>query len=88
MAKRLSTKRHMKNRALQTDTALKEFERRDLGGDIKAAGSAVIVRPQIMISIRLDPTLIKRLRERAARLGGGYQTLLKMIVTKHVDDEL
>ncbi|MBI3785009.1 MAG: hypothetical protein HY270_16585 [Deltaproteobacteria bacterium] len=78
----------MKNGAAKTDGTLKEFERRDLGGDIEAGGSAILVRPQMMTSIRLDPALIKRLRQRAARLGVGYQTLLKMIVTKHADDEL
>lgn len=88
MAKRSGTKRYVKNAASKTDATLKEFERRDLGGDIEAADSAIIVRPQVMTSIRLDPTLIKRLKQRAARLGVGYQTLLKMIVTKHADDEL
>lgn len=88
MVKRSATKRTMKNGAAKTDGTLKEFERRDLGGDIEAGGSAILVRPQMMTSIRLDPALIKRLRQRAARLGVGYQTLLKMIVTKHADDEL
>lgn len=88
MAKQLATKRNMKKGAAKTDATLKEFERRDLGGDIEAAGSAIVIRPQVMTSIRLDPALIKRLRQRAARLGVGYQTLLKMIVTKHADDEL
>ena len=88
MAKRSVTRRTMKNSPAKTDGTLKEFERRDLGGDIEAAGSAILVRPQVMTSIRLDPALIKRLRQRAARLGVGYQTLLKMIVTKHADDEL
>ena len=88
MAKRSGTKRYMKNAASKTDATLKEFERRDLGGDVEAAAAAVVVRPQVMTSIRLDPALIKRLKQRASRLGVGYQTLLKMIVTKHADDDL
>ena len=88
MAKRSSTKRYMKSAVSKTDGTLKEFERRDLGGDIEGAGSAIVVRPQVITSIRLDPALIKRLRQRAARLGVGYQTLLKMIVTRHAEDDL
>ena len=88
MAKRSSTKRYLKSAVAKTEATLKEFERRDLGGDIEGAGSAIVVRPQVMTSIRLDPALIKRLRQRAARLGVGYQTLLKMIVTRHAEDDL
>jgi len=88
MATRSRTKRRMKNATGKADVTLAEFERRDLADDIEAAGSAIVVRPQVMTSIRLDPALIMRLRQRAARLGVGYQTLLKMIVTKHADDDL
>ena len=89
MAKRLATKRHYrKNASSKRDRQLEEFERRDLGADIEASGAVMVIRPQVMTSIRLDPALIKRLKRRAERLGVGYQTLLKMIVTKYADDDL
>lgn len=43
--------------------------------------------PKTMISLRLDPSLIKRLKEEAEALGIGYQTLIGDILTKHVMPE-
>ncbi len=85
MRKRSARSRTMKNAASRGDSTLKEFETKDLGGDLAAA---TVVRPQVMTSIRLDTRLVEKLKQRAAGLGIGYQTLLKMIVTKHADDEL
>lgn len=41
-----------------------------------------------MTSIRLDPEIVQKLRQRADALGVGWQTVLKMIVTKYVDSDL
>jgi hypothetical protein len=78
----------MKNARGTRDAALREFEKRDLGGDIKAAGTAVIVRPQRPTSILLSDDLKAQLRRRGAELGVGYQTAAKMILAKYVNAKL
>lgn len=37
-------------------------------------------------SIVLDDDLVAKLRQKGARRGLGYQTMLKLIVREHVDD--
>ena len=88
MRKRSGTKTRIKNASARRDATLRELATKDLGDDPRASGAAVAVQPQRPTSILLSPSLIARLRARAARLGIGYQTLLKMIVTKHLDDDL
>ena len=39
-----------------------------------------------MVSIILDDDLVARLRQKGARRGRGYQTMLKLIVREHVDE--
>jgi predicted DNA binding CopG/RHH family protein len=41
-----------------------------------------------MTSLRLDPRLIDVLKKRADSLGIGWQTLMKMILTKYAKAEL
>ena len=41
-----------------------------------------------MTSIRLDPEIVRALKKRAGDLGVGWQTVLKMIVTRYVNSEL
>jgi predicted DNA binding CopG/RHH family protein len=41
-----------------------------------------------MTSIRLDPEIVEALKKRADTLGVGWQTVLKMIVTRYVSSEL
>jgi hypothetical protein len=77
-----------KSKAKRRHSTIEEFETRDLGDDIAAAGAAAVVHPQRPTSILLPPEMIAKLKARAGRLGIGYQTLLKMIVAKHIDDEL
>lgn len=43
---------------------------------------------QRMTSIRLDPAIVEILQERAEALGVGWQTVLKMIVTRYAKSEL
>ena len=82
-----SAKRAAKHARTGRDAALKEFEARDLGEEMRAAGTAVVVRPRATpTSIVIEPALIAELRARAARKGIGYQTLLKMIVREHIDE--
>ncbi len=69
------------------DAQLKEFERRDLGDDMRAAGTGVLVRPRARAtSIVLEPALIDALRRKGAKRGLGYQTMLKVIVREHLDE--
>lgn len=71
-----------------TDVQIREFERRDLGKDIASSKSAAVVRPrprQMPTSILLDPGVIEKLRLKAQKRGIGYQTMLKIIVSEHLD---
>ena len=69
------------------DAQVTEFERRDLGGDIRAARTARVLRRRSKpTSIVLDDDLVRRLRTKAAKRGLGYQTMLKMIVREHLDE--
>ncbi len=74
--------------ARRNDPALREFERRDLGADIKAAGTSVVVRAQRPTSILLNDDLKEALRRRGRELGVGYQTAAKMILAKYVNAKL
>jgi len=72
----------------KTDLQVREFHKRDLGRDITASRSAVVVRPkvrQLPTSIMLDPAIIAKLKEKAETRGIGYQTMLKIIVHEHVN---
>lgn len=69
------------------DKQLIEFERADLGDDIRASRSGRILRRSVKLtSILLEQDLIERLREKGAKRGLGYQTMLKVIVREHLDD--
>jgi predicted DNA binding CopG/RHH family protein len=70
----------------QVDAQLKEFERRDLGEDIRRSGSGKMVRRSRTTSITLDHSLIEKLRAKGVKRGLGYQTMLKMIVMEHLDE--
>jgi hypothetical protein len=80
--------KRMKNARSSRDATLRAFEKQDLGGDIKAAGTAVVVRPQRPTSILLSDELKAKLRRRGAELGVGYQTAAKMILAKYVNAKL
>ena len=41
-----------------------------------------------MTSIRLDPAIVRTLKKRAEALGVGWQTVLKMIVTRYANSDL
>jgi predicted DNA binding CopG/RHH family protein len=86
----------MKKRSVRTtksaarraaDAQVAEFERRDLGKDIRSARTARLLRARSRpTSIVLDDDLVRRLRAKAAKRGLGYQTMLKMIVREHLDE--
>ena len=70
------------------DPVVEEFERRDLGRDIETAGTRVTLRKHLKprpTSILLDADLIQKLRDKGAKRGLGYQTMLKLIVNEQVD---
>jgi hypothetical protein len=74
-------------KAKSADAVLGEFEGKDLGPDIRRSGSGQMVRRRARpTSILLDQELIDQLREKGAKRGLGYQTMLKMIVREHLDD--
>jgi predicted DNA binding CopG/RHH family protein len=55
--------------------------------DIRASRSGRILRRSVKpTSILLEQDLIERLREKGAKRGLGYQTMLKVIVREHLDD--
>jgi predicted DNA binding CopG/RHH family protein len=68
------------------DRQVEEFERRDLGEDIRAAGGLRPVRKTLPTSIVLEQDLIDKLRKKAAKRGLAYQTMLKVIVREHLDE--
>ena len=72
----------------RTDAQVAEFERRDLGNDIRASGiRPVVIRPKTYpTSIVLEADLVERLRTKGAKRGLGYQTMLKVIVREHLDE--
>ena len=72
----------------RTDAQGAEFERRDLGDDIRASGvRPVVIRPEAYpTSIVLEPDLVEQLRAKGAKRGLGYQTMLKVIVREHLDE--
>jgi hypothetical protein len=76
----------VKNAHVGGDAQLREFVERDLGEDIEASGSAIVVRPQRPTSILLGNDLISKLKEKGAKRGLPYQTMLKMIVREHIDE--
>lgn len=82
---RRKTAPRMKNAKSRHDATLREFEKRDLGRDIK---KGVVVRPQHPTSILLSDELKDQLRRRGAELGVGYQTAAKMILAKYVNAKL
>lgn len=69
------------------DAQVREFERRDLGDDIRSAGVArVLGRSTRPTSIVLEEDLIEKLRRKGAKRGLGYQTMLKLVVREHLDE--
>ena len=70
----------------RTDAQVAEFERRDLGDDIRASGvRPVVIRPEAYpTSIVLEPDLVEQLRAKGAKRGLGYQTMLNVIVREHL----
>lgn len=79
-------KRKRIRKATNRDLQVEELDKRDLGEDIRAAGSARRIRKTLPTSIVLEPDLIEKLRKKAAKRGLGYQTMLKVIVREHVDE--
>ena len=75
-----------KSERTRLDAQVKEFERRDLGEDIRRSGSGKMLRRSRTTSITLDHELIEALRAKGAKRGLGYQTMLKMIVMEHLDE--
>ncbi len=69
----------------QADLQLEEFEKRDLGDDIRRSGTGHLLQAK-PTSILLDEDLVERLRKAGAKRGLGYQTMLKMIVREHLNE--
>ena len=75
-----------KTERTRVDAQVKEFERRDLGEDVRRSRSGKMVRRSRTTSITLDHDLIEKLRAKGVKRGLGYQTMLKMIVMEHLDE--
>lgn len=69
------------------DAQLNEFNRRDLGEDIRASRAGRLLRQRAKpTSILLDEDMVRKLRQKGAKRGLGYQTMLKVIVREHLDE--
>jgi predicted DNA binding CopG/RHH family protein len=69
-----------------TDRQLEEFEKADLGIDVRRSRSSEKITPRTRpTSIILSESLINKLRIKAKKRGIGYQTMLKIIVAEQVD---
>jgi len=81
-------KKRSPRKTSRKDAQLAEFETRDLGADIRRSRvKPVVIRAKPHpTSILLDADLVDRLREKAAKRGLGYQTMLKVIVREHLDE--
>ncbi len=86
MTKRRQGSRVARRKGGRRDHQLEEFEKRDLGEDIRAAGGLRPIRKTLPTSIVLEQDLVEKLRKKAAKRGLGYQTMLKVIVREHLDD--
>ena len=85
--KKLSKTSKMVRERTRKDAELVEFDRRDLGDDIRASRTRrVLTRPLQPTSILLDRDLVEKLRKKGAKRGLGYQTMLKVILREHVDE--
>jgi len=70
-------------REITRDKQVAEFERRDLGKDIKKLH---VIRPKkVSTSIVLDPLMVARLQTKARKRGIGYQTMMKIIVYENIN---
>ena len=86
MKKRFS-KKPAKSKSRSTDAQVREFEKRDLGDDIRAGGAArLLSRATRPTSIVLEEDLIEELRRKGAKRGLGYQTMLKLVVREHLGE--
>ena len=86
MTRRRQRSKVVRKKADRGDLQVEEFEKRDLGEDIQAAGGLRPIRKTLPTSIVLEQDLIDKLRKKAAKRGLGYQTMLKVIVREHVDE--
>ena len=76
----------VQRKASKRDLQVEEFDKRDLGEDIRSAGGLRPIRKTLPTSIVLEQDLIDKLRKKAAKRGLGYQTMLKVIIREHVDE--
>lgn len=68
------------------DKQLEEFEKKDLGDEVRRSHGTMRVVPRTRAtSIILPVSLIGKLRKKASKRGIGYQTMLKIIVAEQVD---
>jgi predicted DNA binding CopG/RHH family protein len=86
MTTRRRSSKAVQRKAGKRDLQVEEFEKRDLGEDIRSAGGLRPIRKTLPTSIVLEQDLIDKLRKKAAKRGLGYQTMLKVIVREHVDE--
>ena len=80
MTTRRRSSKAVQRKGGRRDLQVEEFESRDLGEDIRAAGGLRPIRKTLPTSIVLEQDLIDKLRKKAAKRGLGYQTMLKVIV--------
>jgi predicted DNA binding CopG/RHH family protein len=68
------------------DLQVEEFEKKDLGRDLRRSrSSTTVMHKSRSTSILLPESLIEKLRKKAEKRGIGYQTMLKIILAEQVD---
>jgi len=68
------------------ETNLGKAVTRSVGGSAQELAKRVVKPRQQATSIYLPPVLVERLKEKAAKRHIGYQTMLKLIVSEHLED--
>src|SRR5207237_3008598 len=83
MTRRRQRSKVVRNKADRGDLQVEEFEKRDLGKDIRAAGGLRPIRKTLPTSIVLAKDLSDQLRKKSAESGLGYTPMLQVIVRAH-----
>ena len=83
-----SKKKSETQKTTKPSGVLEKFEKQDLGDSLRAfRNEGRWVKPKAKPTpILLPARTIEALREKASRIGIGYQTLLKRIVQEHLND--
>ena len=72
--------------AKRRDEVMEAFDNGTILDGYLASGVKPVVIRKVTTSINLRAELVEKLRKKAAKRGIGYQTMLKIIVSEHIDE--